>query len=298
MSGLALGGCQSVLGIGDGQPAEGGAGAGAGKSTAAEGGAGTAGVGAAGGGAGAAGGDPQHAADWTAQLGAVYLFENAANLGVDATGNRHLSNLDVDATSLDPMEGELAARFTTMDPPGDSMTAPSATFWEEQAFTFGAWVRPTKGPQTGHVFDYWHEGKGYQLVVEPTWQATCQAGTRTATGSETVLDVDVWTHLACVVTAGGVTLFVGGEPVASEGAEPITHATGQPVQLGAGTLDADLDEVFFVGSALTEPAVRRIHACGVRGVGCLCDDTSPTTYSNCGRAEDCSLLTECAEPAP
>ena len=183
------------------------------------------------------------------------------------------------------------------------------------SFTTGGWFRITattdqqwlvhdEGPTT------FEQGGFYFLVDQQvgklsqgTAYAYCRLGTKESTGNYKEVATDNtngvgdlatdsmvgggWLHLVCRYDASRneLTILVGGVRRAIETGSAGQASTGPgPFMIGCNeagycALQGNVDEVFFTTSALPDPDVKRIYACGIDGSRCRC---SGPNYLDCG----------------
>jgi hypothetical protein len=118
------------------------------------------------------------------------------------------------------------------------------------------------------------------------------------------IPLGTWVHAACIFDNPGNELFVlmNGAELAKGTVNDITNGLGPfgiPTEEPETGFEGLIDEVFIYAGVLSPDAVRRIHACGVDGSRCECDETSPAEYVNCGDANPaCAPLPPCNQALP
>lgn len=273
------------------------------SSTAGAGGTAGGGEGGAAGGAmggGGAGGGMLHAADWTMELNAVYLFEDSANLGLDASGNANAltvgAGVGTDIATF--KQGALAAFFMTSGPFLSRVA--DDPFTASTSFTLGGWFHvPQVGTAQAMVrragdtgFHLRFSGAGNYAICRT--DSPDPAFTDATTQNDT-WPTSQWVHVTCVWDDGDITAYAGDTGMGTNAANPVVHETSTPFSLGF--MGAYADEVFFYGNAMNRPSIQRIRACGIDGKLCDCNPSEPSEYLDCNGVQ-CDQLAACDRATP
>ena len=164
------------------------------------------------------------------------------------------------ASSVDLVSGSRGrvARFTTS---GRSMIRiPASAAWEVSTFTFEAWVSPGRIPAADERFGVVDSEFRAAMFLYPDGRIHCRAGTAEAV--TVPIEVDRFTHVACVFDADGIAAYANGE-LGERRKAPFTVGSGQPTLIGANAPDGGnhfdglLDDVRVHGVALDAAIIQR-----------------------------------------
>jgi len=293
---------------GAGGASAGGQGGNAVGGTGADGGAGGAGGdGQGGGGKGGAGGLPTaNGPDWTGALNAVWLFEQPPpNLGLNSGfGNADLLEVGLPGRNISEAQQGLSSLELT-DTHRLSSNGTAFNVGPQTSFTFGGWFKRDVATVAALMGKKGDGNPGYLLEALDGNNAKCFFNDVTqnylaAAPADSWL-LGTWAHFVCRydAAAGELTIVVGGVPGSS------LNASLEPSPAPFGISDASMpfeglvDEAFFVRSALAYSSLARIHACGIDGAHCTCNEADASVYDNCGRAEpSCVSLPACNQASP
>jgi hypothetical protein len=248
---------------------------------------------------------PAFAADWSAAMDALYLFESSA-LGADASSH----GLDlteqpvIGASAVEPPQGSRAVEIVdgALFSLGPAFRAGGAP-----GLAFGGWVAlsATALDAALVIGRQRPDGSGYALYWTSAGTLRCAVGdVASSSVAEATLAPGAFAHVACRWDADrrAATLSIDGVVfAASEGDE--VYALGDAdrafsLSASDGTgVSGRMDEVFFVTEPLSDAAIARIRACGVDGSRCLCDPADAARYAACADA-DCAALAACNAATP
>lgn len=253
-------------------------------------------------GAGPAGGVP--AADWTSAFAAVYLFEpDSIAIGEDATGDAPALTTvgSPTITDTEKMQGEGALRAD-----GTNYVGSSDAFFDPEGMeqlTVGGWFRVESSSADG-ILVHKTDGTpfGYQLARLGEGSFSCSGGNQATSMPPASWPDGDWMHLVCVFDpiSGDLYGYAAGLRVLTntENLEWRTNGAALGVGGPGDAYEAQIDELFFIDEVLDEVQVRRIHACGIDGSSCRCDENNPSSYASCGRTSDCVNLPPCDQAQP
>lgn len=251
--------------------------------------------------------------DWTPDMSAVWLFEEAAGSNaIDATGNGNTMTDNGSVPRATGVQGDYAADvlsgtdyFTCTE-----ANCPDLDAIADAEFTFGCWVNPTNlhsstpGP---NMLARWGTTTGWRLgLSSPTnrWPRCGAATTATEAFAlaQVTTNADEWMHLVCrfqdtgpasqfhisrngVNTDGGVISTSTYAPTDVDAIMPETVTSQQ--------YDGLLDECFFDDVEWTNAQAAR--ACSIQIDGSLgrCDAANPTNYLPCNSNADCGGVAIC-----
>jgi hypothetical protein len=245
---------------------------------------------------------PQAAADWSAAMDALYLFEGG--LGDDAsTHDRVLTERPVVGTSgVDPPEGALALQVLD-----------GALFSSDPAFAmggaagvaFGGWLALDEADAADALVmgRQRADGRGYALRWTPHGLLACAVGDAESQSIASAPLPSGFAHAVCRWDAETRTasLVIDGVVAVGDGAANSVGDADEALSLSA--IDAGdgvtgrMDEVFFLSERLDDEGVRRIRACGVDGERCVCDPADPSRFVACNDAA-CDALGPCDRDGP
>ncbi|HLM84731.1 MAG TPA: LamG domain-containing protein, partial [Solirubrobacteraceae bacterium] len=204
---------------------------------------------------------------------AQFRFDDAAGSPTlaDSAGSYSASNTGITLGGEGPFGGSKSGSFG-----GKALaTLPSDPLKEASAFTAEAWVNWAGGASYGQpIFDFGSGSSNY-MYLTPSSTASkhpmlfeIHAGSGTATVTTTKLRAKAWEYVAVTETsAGKITLYLKGEPVAELAKATVTPASlgASPPEdyLGAGPLassepkfSGSLSNVAFYTKALTSGEVK------------------------------------------
>jgi len=277
-------------------------------------GGGAAGSGGTNNGSGGAGGSGTglSAADWTSAMLAVYRFEDANDLGFDSSGNAlHLSPVGTGMPTQSPEHAEGMAALATTVVPHTALSSSASAFQSPPgtSLTWGAWLHAVAHPDVTDYMDAIARtgNGGYVMSRHMTGALNCTVSDGTVHNVSTPADafpLGTWLHATCVfdnandelsLSINGAMLAKGTVSDIVNGFQPFGVPTDEP---GSG-FEGLIDEAFVYAGVLSQAAVRRIHACGIDGSRCECDEAVPAAYAHCGNAHPaCDMLDPCNKPSP
>ncbi|MBI5493713.1 MAG: LamG domain-containing protein [Deltaproteobacteria bacterium] len=101
---------------------------------------------------------------------------------------------------LDGMAAQFSGAAMISIPPAASLNPPTE-------FTLDAWVRPVTLPAAGARYGVFDRNGQFGMFLMDTGELRCSA-TNVVTGGS--IPVNVWTHVACVISPTAVELYVNG----------------------------------------------------------------------------------------
>lgn len=214
-------------------------------------------------------------------------------------------------------------------PPGVGFRAPSQfsefDVADDASFAVGGWFRVAEdkaGSDSGVRIDMalGHYGTdaatfgGFAIVRRDNGAVRCSlrsdalGGDRNADSVASAWPFDTWIHVACVFdhVERSWALYVNGD--LEDTAVPVdivvANPAGRNFWIGGEVNDlnslyaGDVDEVFFAPEALSDEVIARLHACGIDGRHCSCQDGGANGFAPpCGfRGNDCAALATCDAP--
>jgi hypothetical protein len=177
------------------------------------------------------------------------------------------------------------------------------------SITFGGWFRvfPEPGYYVSPVQK--HEGDssavGYKMVrATPNDSLRCYFSDHDSEyyAVSEVWRAGEWIHAVCRFDneADRIAAFVNGDARGGEPHGDVANSS-RPFSLSGNqsSFTGQMDEVFYVNTALSDGAIVRIWACGLDGSVCRCNADDPSQYEHCGRAHPgCGALIACNQPSP
>ena len=252
-------------------------------------------------------------ADWTDLMVAVYRFDDAASLGLDATSaHRDLEVFGSPRRLTDePPRGE---GYLLLER-GDHLQIVDEVFasGENKSFTFGGWFRLDGTADRDRLVNRYLDEQGYALSFDGTKGAVaCELGASGhSSPAGSVAADEPWFHAVCRMEAFAerVTNVLDGLTEEDDLGTPLASgAVGNPGDDYPFTIShpepdrgfvGAADEIFFVNRDLGTKSIRRIYACGLDGRACRCDPADPAAYLDCGPVAVCATdLPPCNQAQP
>lgn len=176
--------------------------------------------------------------------GLVYHFKDGETLPQDATAYASHA-ADSKAQILPAGWIGAAAQFTG----SGALTvnaAPQLAITAEKGWTFSTWLKVDQPQQAVNVLNALDANKGVQVVINGNNVSARWLGTGTVETAPAPLTLGSWQHLAVVVSADKLALYLNGEPV---GQAAINASSLNPTLVIGERLQATLDEVQVAATA-------------------------------------------------
>ncbi len=165
--------------------------------------------------------------DFAGQV-ACYLFEPNADISVVVDGSQYGNNATASSILYEPgydndaIELGVTSRVVANDSQSLDVT---------DEFTIEAWVNPSSLTMSpiGASIIVSKEGQ-YGLYITSTGELTCLTSAGQATGGSVLLGT--FTHVGCVFSQAGVTVYVGGLPVGTGTVSGAIRAGTNPLVIG------------------------------------------------------------------
>lgn len=271
------------------------------------------------GGTGATGGGGMtpwpYAPSWVPFVDGAYGFEGETLGHDDSEHGNDLAPRGAPTASSEAQQGTTALATDAGPPSNGLVSNPAALAASATGVTYGGFmqvsVESVENPPYNMLMGKFGLAikKGYLMEIfadqNPLEQVSCAVG-RTAdwdnATSTSILGPSEWFHAVCRLHAASGVLHLLKNGVAERSiGSAVYHEPNSPFEINAESFGAGarFDDVFVVAAPLSDEAIRRIWACNLDGSRCLCNDTTPSLFDDCGRAEPtCDGLPACdtAEP--